>query len=229
MLLVASFAFLILLGPFYIHWCITYLFSNYPQCQFSRNLYENIQVCMGVFHPYLTVIEKGMRESNHAINFLLYWATSKRFRMDFQRICRWLFLRTVGRAILTSYQTICFCWAAPSCLVTLERHVSDTTEPDSSYETGVKRPRTVYSTSHYYSNYERQRQHQLVKATLLNNSIGTDSNLTPTASLHTITANTAKTVRMLTWNPHDPMMRQLENRRQAARLSKHLSSSGNVL
>jgi hypothetical protein len=56
----------------------------------------------------------------------------------------------------------------------------------------------------------------------------TDTNLTPTVSLNTLTANTAKTVRMLTWNPHDPMMRRLESRRQAARLSKHLSTSGAV-
>ncbi len=228
MLLVASFAFLILLGPYYIHWCIAYLFSNYPQCQFTRNLYENVQVCMGVFHPYLTVIEKGMRESNHAINFLLYWATSTRFRMDFKRICRCLFLRIFGRAILFLYKHMCFCCAEPSCLVTLERHVSDTTDLDSSYESNRKN-HTAYKTSHYYSNFERRRQHQLVKATLLNSSIGTDSTLTPTASFHTLTAHTAKTVRMLTWNPHDPMMRQLESRRQAARLSKHLSISGNIL
>ncbi len=68
MLFVASFVFLVLIGPFYIHWCIAYIFYNYPQCHLSRNLYENIQVCMGVTHPYLTVIEKGMRETKHAIN-----------------------------------------------------------------------------------------------------------------------------------------------------------------
>jgi hypothetical protein len=181
---------------------------------------------MGVFHPYLTVIEKGMRESNHAINFLLYWATSTRFRMDFKRIFRSLFFRIFGSAILFLYKHICFCCTEPSCLVTLERHVSDTTDIDSSYE--PHRNHTAYRTSHYYSNFERRRQQQLVQATLLNSSIGTDSNLTPTASFHTLTAQTAKTVRMLTWNPHDPMMRQLEGKRQAARLSKHLPTSGAV-
>jgi hypothetical protein len=224
MLLVASFAFLLLLGPFYVHWCIAYLFYDYPQCRFTRNLYENVQVCMGVFHPYLTVIEKGMRESNHAINFLLYWTTSTRFRMDFKRICSHFLYRIFGTAILFLYKHICFCCTEPSCLVTLERHVSDTTEIDSSYESHRKN-HAAYKTSHYYSNFERRRQHQLVKATLMNSSIATDANLTPATSLHTLTANTAKTVRMLTWNPHDPMMRQLETKRQAKRLSKHLSST----
>ncbi|CAF4538137.1 unnamed protein product [Rotaria sp. Silwood1] len=228
MLLVASFAFLVLLGPFYVHWCIAYLFYNYPQCHFTRNLYENVQVCMGVFHPYLTVIEKGMRESNHAINFLLYWATSTRFRADFERISRRLFYRIFGNAILFLYKHICFCCTAPSCLATLERHVSDTTDPDSSYELNRKN-QIAYKTSHYYSNFERRRQHQLVQATLLNNTIPTDSNLTPTASFHTLTEHTAKTVRMLTWNPHDPMMRGLENKRKAAHLSQHLSTSNAVL
>jgi len=88
-----------------------------------------------------------------------------------------------------------------------------------------KKNHTAYKTSHYYSNFERRRQHQLVKATLLNDSIGTDTNLTPTTSLNALTANTAKTVRMLTWNPHDPMLRELETKRAAARLSKHLSTS----
>jgi len=226
MLLVASFAFVLLLGPFYIHWCITYILSNYPQCQFTRNLYENVQVCMGVFNPYLTVIEKCMRDSNHAINFLLYWSTSTRFRMDFKRICRLVSFRIFGTAIVYLYKHICFCCTKPSCLVTLERHVSDTTDLDSSYESN--RNHTAYKTSHYYSNFERRRQHQLVKATLLNNTIPTDTTLTPATSLHTLTTNTAKTVRILTWNPHDPMMRQLENKRQAARLSKHLSTSGAV-
>jgi len=226
MLLVASIAFLILLSPFYNHWCLTYMFSNYPQCQFTRNLYENVQVCMGVFHPYLTVIEKGMRESNHAINFLLYWATSTRFRMDFKRLWRLLFIRTIGVTILFCYRKICFCcFDEPSCLVSLERHVSEITDFDSSYESNRKN-HAAYKTSHYYSNFERRRQHQLVQATLLNSSLGTDANLTPATSLHTLTANTAKTVRMLTLNPHDPLMRQLENKRQAARLSKHLSTSG---
>jgi hypothetical protein len=228
MLLVASFAFVLLLGPFYLHWCITYLFYNYPQCHFTRNLYENVQVCMGVFHPYLTVIEKGMRESNHAINFLLYWATSTRFRMDFKRIIRSLFFRIFGTAILFLYKHICFCCTEPSCVVTLERHVSDTTDLDSSYESNRKN-HTAYKTSHYYSNFERRRQHQLVKATLLNSSLTADAGLTPAASLHTLTAHTAKTVRMLTWNPHDPMMHQLESKRQAVRLSKHLSTSSGAV
>lgn len=227
MLLVASFAFLVLLGPFYVHWCIAYLFTYYPQCQFTRNLYENVQVCMGVFHPYLTVIEKGMRESNHAINFLLYWSTSTRFRMDFKRICRTLFFRIFGTAILFLYRHICFCCAAPSCLVTLERHVSDTTDFDSSYESNRKN-QTAYKTAHYYSNIERRRQHQLVRATLLNSAMTNDPNISPATSFHTLTAHTPKTVRILTWNPHDPMMRQLESKRQAARLSKHLSTSGAV-
>ncbi|CAF2643449.1 unnamed protein product [Rotaria sp. Silwood2] len=227
MLLVASFAFLVLLGPYYVHWCIAYLFYNYPECHFTRNLYENVQVCMGVFHPYLTVIEKGMRESNHAINFLLYWATSTRFRADFERIICRLFYRIFGTAIVFLYKHICFCCTEPSCLVTLERHVSDTTDPDSSYDLNRKN-QMAYKTSHYYSNFERRRQHQLVQATLLNNTIPTGTNLTPTASFHTLTEHTAKTVRMLTWNPHDPMMRGLENKRQAAHLSKHLLSSNAV-
>ena len=228
MLLVASVAFLLLLGPFYVHWCVAYIFYNYPQCHFTRNLYENIQVCMGVFHPYLTVIEKAMRESNHAINFLLYWATSTRFRLDFKRLCRRLIYRVFGTAILFLYKHICFCCSEPSCLVTLERHVSDTTDQDSSYEASRKN-HTAYKTPHYYSNFERRRQHQLVTATLLNSSIPTDSSsLTPTVSLHTLTAQTAKTVRILTWNPHDPMMRQLEGKRQATRLSKRLATSGAV-
>ncbi|CAF1169207.1 unnamed protein product [Adineta steineri] len=227
MLLVASFAFVLLLGPFYLHWCVAYLFYYYPQCQFTRNLYENVQVCMGVFHPYLTVIEKGMRESNHAINFLLYWATSTRFRMDFKRINRRIFFRIFGTTIIFLFKHICFCCTEPSCLVSLERHVSDTADMDSSYDYNRKN-QAAYKTSHYYSNFERRRQHQLVKDTLLNSTIPTDTNLTPTASLHTLTANTAKTVRMLTWNPHDPMMRQLESRRQATRLSKRLSTSGAV-
>jgi len=227
MLLVASFAFVLLLGPFYVHWCITYLFSNYPQCHFTRNLYENVQVCMGVFNPYLTVIEKGMRESNHAINFLLYWATSTRFRMDFKRICRCVFFRIFGPTIVFLFKHICFCCTEPRWIITLERNVSDATDIDSSYDYNRKN-HAAYKTSHYYSNFERRRQHQLVKATLLNSSIGTDTNLTPTASLHTLTAHTAKTVRILTWNPHDPMMRQLETKRNAARLSKHLSTSGAI-
>ncbi|CAF3601665.1 unnamed protein product [Rotaria sordida] len=227
MLLVASFAFLILLGPFYVHWCIAYIFYNYRECHFTRNLYENIQVCMGVFHPYLTVIEKGMRESNHAINFLLYWSTSTRFRADFERIIRRIFFRVFGTIILFFCKHICFCCTTPSWLATLERHVSDTTDLDSSYDLNRKN-HTAYKTSHYYSNFERRRQHQLVKATLINNRIPTDTTLTPTASFHTLQEHTAKTVRILTWNPHDPMMRGLENTHQAAHLSKHLSVSNAV-
>ncbi|CAF3665224.1 unnamed protein product [Rotaria socialis] len=227
MLLVASFAFLVLLGPFYIHWCVAYLFNDYPQCHFTRNLYENVQVCMGVFHPYLTVIEKGMRESNHAINFLLYWATSTRFRADFERICRRSFYRIFGTAIIFLFKHICFCCTVPSCLAALERHVSDTTDVDSSYET-FRKNQMAYKTSHYYSNFERRRQQQLVQATLLNSSISTDANLSPTASFHTLAENTSKTVRILTWNPHDPMIRRLENKRQATSLSRHLSTSNAV-
>ena len=225
MLLVASVAFLILLGPFYVHWCVTYLFYNYPQCHFTRNLYENVQVCMGIFHPYLTVIEKGMRESNHAINFLLYWATSTRFRSDFKRLCRQLLYRGCGSVILFLWKHFCFFWAEPTWLNTLERQVSDATEQDSSYESNRKN-QTFYKTSHYYTNYERRRrQHQLVQETLLNGSLATDNNLTPTTSFHTLTANTSKTVRMLTWNPHDPMMLGLENKRRPARVSRDLSVS----
>lgn len=227
MLLVASFAFLVLLGPFYIHWCIAYLFNNYPQCHFTRNLYENVQVCMGVFHPYLTVIEKGMRESNHAINFLLYWATSTRFRADFERICRRTFYRTFGSAIVFLFKHMCFCCTEPSCLVALERHVSDTTDVDSSFD-AFRKNHLAYKTSHYYSNFERRRQQQLVQATLLNSSIPIDADISPNASFHSLAQNTAKTVRMLTWNPHDPMMRGLENKRRATKLSRHLSASNAV-
>ena len=227
MLLVASIAFLLLLGPFYVHWCISYLFFNYPQCQFTRNLYENVQVCMGVFHPYITVIEKGMRESNHAIHFLLYWATSTRFRMDFKRLCRRLIFGVFGSAFVYLYKRLCKCCPQPSCLIALERHVSDTADQESSYESHRKH-HMAYKTPHYYSNFERRRQHQLVQATLLNSNLTTDESLTPTASLHTLTAHTAKTVRMLTWNPHDPLMRQLEKQRQAARLSRNCSVSGTV-
>lgn len=225
MLLVASMAFLILLGPYYVHWCVTYLFYDYPQCRFTRNLYENVQLCMGIFHPYMTVIEKAMRESNHAINFLLYWATSTRFRSDFKRLCRQLLYRGCGSLILFFWKHLCFFWAEPSWLATLERQVSDATEQESSYESNRKN-QTFYKTSHYYSNYERRRrQHQLVQETLLNSTLTTDNNLTPTASLHTLTAQTSKTVRMLTWNPHDPMMRGLENKRRPTRPSRDLSVS----
>lgn len=227
MLLVASVAFLVLLGPFYVHWCIAYLFNDYPQCHFTRNLYENVQVCMGVFHPYLTVIEKGMRESNHAINFLLYWATSTRFRADFERICRHLFYRIFGSAILFLYKHICFCCTAPSCLAALERHVSDATDAESSYEFSRKN-HVAYKTAHYYSNYERRRQHQLVQATLLNSTITSDHNLTPAASFHTLAENTSKTVRILTWNPHDPMMRRLDDKNQVARVARRHSASNAV-
>ena len=227
MLLVASFAFLLLLGPFYMHWCITYIFSNYPQCHFTRNLYENVQLCMGIFHPYLTVIEKGMRESNHAINFLLYWTTSARFRSDFERIVRRSFYRILGTTILFLYKHVCFCLHEPSWLVTLERHVSDTTDTDSSYDFSRKN-QIAYKTSHYYSNYERRRQHQLVRTTLLNNTITMGTNTTPLDSVHTLTESIGKTVRLLTWNPHDPIMGGSESSCQASHLSKHFIVSSTV-
>jgi hypothetical protein len=228
MLFVASFAFLLLLGPFYIHWCVTYLFHNHPQCHFTRNIYENVQVCMGVFHPYLTVIEKAMRESNHAVNFLLYMATSAHFRSDFKRICWSIFCRLFGSTILFLYKHICFCCPEPTCLVTLERYVSDTTDLDSAFEPNRKN-QAAYKTSHYYSNYERRRQHQLLKATLINNNTTTTATtLTPATSYNTITSSTAKTVRTLTLNPHDPAVRQMESKRQAARLCKHYATSGAV-
>ncbi|CAF0724512.1 unnamed protein product [Adineta steineri] len=224
MLFVASFAFLLLLGPFYLHWCITYLFRNYPQCHFTRNLYENIQVCMGVFHPYLTIIEKCMRESNHAINFLLYMATSKRFRSDFKTICRRFIYRICGPAILFLYRRICCCCPVPTCLVTLERRMSDIKEQDLILDVNRKN-HTAYKTSHYHSNFERRRQQQLLRATLLNNTNTTAISITPAASFTASPVPTAKTVRTLTWNVHDPLLRCVENKRQAARLSRHFSTS----
>lgn len=226
MLFVASFAFILLLGPFYVHWCITYLFYNYPQCHFTRNIYENVQVCMGVFHPYLTVIEKGMRECNHAVNFLLYMATSTRFRSDFKRIFRQLIYRTFGCAVLFLYKHICFCWSQPSWVASLEQHVTDTSDPDSALESNRKN-QAAYKTSHYHTNYERRRQHQLLKANLLNtnNTTTSGSTLTPATSLNTLTATTGKTVRTLSWNPYDAATHRSENKRQAARLSQHFSTS----
>lgn len=229
MLFVASFAFLLLLGPFYVHWCITYLFYYYRPCElFTRNLYENVQVCMGVFHPYLTVIEKGMRELNHAINFLLYMATSKRFRSDFKRIFRRLIFRIFGSAILFLYKHICFCCTVPNCLMTLERHVSDVTDFDSTFENNRKN-HTAYNTSHYHNNMERRRQNQLLRATLINNTNTTKMTSGSLSSAASFTAlNTPKTVRMLTWNEYDPISRPVESKRQAARLSKHGSTTGAV-
>lgn len=228
MLFVASFAFLILLGPFYVHWCITYLFHHYHQCRFTRNLYENVQVCMGVFNPYLTVIEKGMRESNHAINFIFYMATSKRFRSDFKSICRRLIYRIFGPAIVFLYKYICFCCTEPACLITLERHITDSTDADSTFDMNRKN-QAAYKTAHYYSNFERRRQNQLFKATLLNNNTTiTGASLSPATSLKGIPDTQAKTVRMLTWNPYDPVTRQLDSKRQAARLSRHCTTSGAV-
>jgi hypothetical protein len=229
MLFVASLAFIIFLGPFYLHWCITYLFYYYRQCHFTRNLYENVQVCMGVFHPYLTVIEKGMRESNHAINFLFYMATSKRFRSDFKDICRHLIYRIFGSAILFLYKHLCFCCTVPSCLIALEQRVSDTMNLDLAYKTSRKN-QTAYKTSHYYSNFERRRKNQLLNAALLtsNNPTAVGMNSTPPNSFNAIPVTAAKSVRLLTWNPYDPMTRQPESRRQAARLSEHFSTTGSI-
>jgi hypothetical protein len=228
MLFVASFAFLLLLGPFYVHWCITYLFYYYRQCQFTRNLYENVQVCMGVFHPYLTVIEKGMRESNHAINFILYMATSKRFRSDFKRICRRLIFRIFGSAVLFLYKHICFCCTEPACLITLERHVSTTADLDATFEANRKY-QTAYKTSHYHSNFERRRQNQLVRATLLNNNTTiTNASLSPETSVTALPITTPKSIRTLTWNPYDRIARQFESKRQAERLARHRSTTGAV-
>ncbi|CAF3177604.1 unnamed protein product [Rotaria sp. Silwood2] len=226
MLIVASFAFLILLGPFYVHWCITYIFFNYRQCEFTRNLYENVQVCMGVFHPYLTVIEKGMRESNHAINFILYIATSTRFRSDFKSICRRLFYRIFGPAILFFFTRICFCCTVPSCLATLQQNVSDTMDEEFSFELRRKN-QAAYKTEHYYTNYERRRKTQLLQATFSDpNPSTTAMRLSPTVSFNASPITTPKTVRTLTWNPYDPMIRQAENKRQAARLSQHFTKTG---
>ena len=230
MLFVASFAFLLLLGPFYVHWCITYIFQNYSRCHFTRNIYENVQVCMGVLHPYLTVIEKGMRECNHAVNFLLYLATSARFRSDFKRICRQLFYRIFGSAIVFLYKHLCFCCTEPSCLVALQRNVSDTTDFETSLD-GLRKNQAAYKTSHYYNNVERRRQNQLLKTALIKNkpvtgtTTTTTSNLTPTTSLNTLTTQSGKNSRTLTWNRYDPVNRHLESRRQAARLSQHYSTS----
>ncbi|CAF1594037.1 unnamed protein product [Rotaria sp. Silwood1] len=226
MLIVASFAFLFLLGPFYVHWCITYLFYYYPQCEFTRNLYENVQVCMGVFNPYLTVIEKGMRESNHAINFILYIATSTRFRSDFKRIFRRLFYRIFGPIILFFAKYICFCCTEPSCLVTLHQNVSDTINDD--FRSGSQRKnQAAYKTEHYYSNLDRRRKTQLLQATYsCPTTPTTGTRLSPTVSFTASPPTASKTVRTLTWNPYDPMIRHAENKRQAARLSQHFTHAG---
>lgn len=229
MLFVASFAFLLLLGPFYVHWCITYLFHNYPHCHFTRNLYENIQVCMGVLHPHLTVVEKGMRECNHAVNFLLYLATSARFRTDFKRICRKIFYQIFVAGIIFIYKHLCFCWTQPSCLATLERSLIETIDIETSLDSNRKN-QMAYKTSHYFSNIERRRKNQLLKESLINKKTltTTSSSLTPATSLNTLAAQTGKTVRTLTWNPYDPINRQIESQRQAARLSKHYSTSTDI-
>ena len=230
MLFVASFAFLILLGPFYIHWCLTYLFQNHRQCHFTRNLYENVQVCMGVFHPYLTVIEKGMRESNHAINFLLYMATSRRFRLDFQQICRRLVYRIFAGIIAVLRKSIWLCCTEPAWLIAYERRILDSIDEELTSDT-QRKTRTAYQTAHYYSNFERRRQNQLFKANLLsNNSTMTGASLSPAPSPKTLPDNQPKTVRMLTWNPYDLARQQQQSKaeRQAARLSRHCSASGPV-
>lgn len=229
MLFVASFAFLLLLGPFYLHWCATYLFYNYPQCHFTRNLYENVQVCMGVFNPYLTVIEKGMRESNHAINFLLYISTSTRFRSDFKRICRRIFYLTCGSTILFICRHVCHCCAEPSWVTSLEQSMSDTIEQDTSIDK-ARKYNAAYKTSHYYSNFERRRrQNQLVQTALSNStSTSTGPKLSPKISSSASPVCTGKTARTLTWNPYDPMIRKTESKRQAERLSQHFVSSGVV-
>ena len=183
---------------------------------------------MGVFNPYLTVIEKGMRESNHAINFLLYMATSKRFRSDFKLILRRFVYRAVYPVILFLCKHLCFCCPEPACLITLEQHVSDAFDADSTLDINRKN-QTAYKTAHYYSNFERRRQNQLFKATLLNNNTTvTGASLSPAPSLAGIPETQAKTVRMLTWNPYDLDMRQSESKRQAARLSRHCTTSGAV-
>jgi hypothetical protein len=183
---------------------------------------------MGVFNPYLTVIEKGMRESNHAVNFLLYMATSKRFRSDFKRITRILLYRIFGSAILFLCKHICFCCTEPSCLTTLEQQVSDTNDRDTPFE-GSRKNQAAYKTPHYLLNIERRKKNQLLKATLLNNNTTvTGANLTPPASCNTLPDNPVKSVRILTWNPYDPLIRQAENGRQAARLKEHFSMSPSI-
>jgi hypothetical protein len=222
MLFVASFAFLLLLGPFYGHWCITYLFHNYSQCHFTRNIYENVQVCMGVFHPYLTVIEKGMRECNHAVNFIFYMATSARFRSDFKRLCHRLIYRVLGSIIIFLYKLMCSCCTEPSCLITLEQHLSDTSDLDSTLENNRKN-QTAYKTSHYYHNYERRRQHQLLKTA--NDIHQTTTTMTGTPS-DGWTTTAMKPIRTQSWNSYDRMKYLSDDKRQAARLSQHFSTSG---
>ncbi|CAF2189066.1 unnamed protein product [Rotaria magnacalcarata] len=228
MLFVASFAFLLLLGPFYVHWCITYLFYNYPQCHFTRNLYENVQVCMGVFHPYLTVIEKGMRELNHATNFLLYMATSSRFRSDFKTICFRLFYRILGPVILFFLKHVCSCCTEPAFLVALQQNVSDTMDQETSLDTRRKN-QAAYKTSHYFTNIERRRrQNQLLQAAFTDetNTAMLSLKPSPTVSLNTSPRGAPKAVRTLTWNPYDRIMRNNDNQKQAARISEHFATSG---
>lgn len=227
MLFVASFAFLILLGPFYIHWCVTYLFHNHRQCRFTRNLYENVQVCMGVFHPHLMVIEKAMRESSHAINFLLYMSTSKRFRLDFQHICRRLVYRTITGVIVFLRKFIWICCTEPAWLIALERRLLESLDEEETSKV-QRQNRAAYKTAHYYSNFERRRQNQLFKANLINNTMMTSTSLSPAPSPKMLPDNQSKTARMLTWNPYDLAKQRTSNERQAARLSQHCSSSGDV-
>jgi hypothetical protein len=155
-------------------------------------------------------------------------ATSKRFRSDFQRICRRLIYRIFGSAILFLYKHICFCCTPPTCLQTIERHVSSTIDLESAFEINRKN-QTAYKTAHYQSNIERRRRNQLLKATLVNNntSITTES-FSQVTSFDALPINAAKTVRTLTWNPYDQMPGQIETRRQAARLSRYRSASGAV-
>ena len=223
MLFVASFAFLILLGPFYLHWCFTYVFHNHRQCRFTRNLYENVQVCMGVFHPHLMVVEKAMRESNHAINFLLYMATSKRFRRDFQQICRRAAYRIGAGTVAFLRKFIWICCTEPAWFSALERRFAESLDEEETSKV-QRQNRAAYKTAHYYSNFERRRQNQLYKANLLsNNTMMTSSSITPVSSPKLLPENQSKTARMLTWNPYD-----LARQRQAARLSQHCSASGDV-
>ena len=170
-----------------------------------------------------------MRESNHAINFLLYMATSKRFRLDFIRIVRRHLYRLCGPTILFCSKHVCTCFTEPGCLIRLEQHVSDVIESESVIEPNRKN-QAAYKTAHYYSNIERRRQNQLLKATLLNNNTTvTGASLSPAVSYNELPPIAPKSVRTLTWNPYDPPVpRQVESKRQAARLSRHCSTTGTV-
>jgi len=188
---------------------------------------------MGIFHPHLTVIEKGMRESNHAINFLLYMATSKRFRSDFKRIIRRHFYRIFGSALFCLHKYICCCCPDSRLFHRFERHISDVIETDLSVANKHSK-RTAYKTSHYLSNFERRRRNQLLKATLLNNNNNNNNTTTtgdmssPSPSHKELADIAAKTVRTLTWNPYDSSSRQAENKRQAIRLSKYRSPTESI-